>query len=502
MNRSRFFRVHFIIALFLLLSFRAHILSAAESNGLATRIQAFTLDNGLQVLLLPRHFSPTVSLYIRYRVGAVDETDGKTGLAHFLEHMMFKGTGTIGTKDFQAEKKILQEIKRTGEALDRETAQAKEHKNTQIDKLKDELRVLQEQHKALIVSNEIDRLYSENGSVNLNASTGQDMTTYHVSLPANKIELWARIESDRMRNPVFREFYQERDMILAERRQRVDADPDGRLYESFLSVAFTAHPYRRPIIGWPSDIRRLGIADMETFFQYHHAPNHTVIAIVGDVDPPQVLKVVKQYFEDIPKQPGRDMRITTEPEQKGERRVSVHQDANPQLMIGYHKPAAPAYDDYVFDVLEAILSQGRTSRFYRTLVEEKGLAESVSASGSIPGSRYPNQFVIFATPRHPHGNETLEEAIYELIEQLKNEPVSAEELRKIKNQVRTAFIRRQTSNEGLASMLSYYQALLGDYRYILNYADMIEKVTAEDIQTVSRKYLHRANRTVAGIVKE
>ena len=171
-------------------------------------------------------------------------------------------------------------------------------------------------------------------------------------------------------------------------------------------------------------------------------------------------------------------------------------------MIGYHKPPPPADEDYVFEVIEAILSSGRTSRFYRTLVEKKGLAESVQISSGIPGSRYPNQFVIFATPRHPHGNDKLEAAIYEMIEQLKTDLVPEEELRKIKKQVRAGFIRRQSSNEGLASMLSFYQALLGDYRYIMSYSDMIDKVTAEDVRMVAKKYLHRANRTVAGIFKE
>jgi predicted Zn-dependent peptidase len=502
MNKGRIPPIWILSISLFFLPFLTDMLFAAEGIGLEKRIQRFTLENGLQVLVLPRNVSPTVSLYIRYRAGAVDEVDGKTGLAHLLEHMMFKGTRTIGTKNFPKETKILRQISLIRQAVDKETARADGVNSSKISKMKGKLKVLQERHKALIISNEIDRLYKENGAVHLNASTGQDMTTYHVSLPANKIELWARIESDRMMNPVFREFYQERDVVLEERRQRIDADPDGKLYESFLSAAFAAHPYRRPIIGWPSDIRHLTIKDLEAFFRQHHAPNKTVIAIVGDVEPGKVRKMMEKYFGNMPRREAFPPRITEEPKQMGERRVSVHLDANPQLIIGYHKPPPPAFEDYVFDVIEALLSHGRTSRFYRTLVEEKGIAESVQIASDIPGARYPSQFCIFATPRHPHGNEKLETAIYELIDKLKADPVPEEELQKIKNQVRAGFIRRQASNEGLASMLSYYQALLGDYRHITNYPDVIDKITAEDIRQVAVKYLGRDNRTVAGIVRE
>lgn len=477
-------------------------LHALEGKTLAQRIKSVTLENGLQILMLPRHVSPTVSFYIRYRSGAVDERDGKTGLAHLLEHMMFKGTKTIGTKDFKPEMSVHRRIALTGEALDLEKDKGLTANKNKIETLKKTLKVLQEKEKTLIISNEIDRLYSENGAVGLNASTGQDLTTYHVSLPANKIELWARIESDRMANPVFREFFQERDVVLEERRQRIESNPDGKLYEAYLNAAFSAHPYRRPVIGWESDIKRLGMADLDAFSRLHHAPNNTVIAVVGDIDTKHVQKIIKKYFGAIPRQSIIRESTTQEPRQSGERRVSVHLDANPQLIIGYHKPPPPAHDDYVFEVIESILSRGRTSRFYKTLVEEKGLAEDVQASNGTPGSRYPNQFVILATPRHPHGNKELESAILEMIEKLKKDPVTASELQKIKNQVRSDYIRRQSSNDGLAGMLSYYQALLGDFRYITTYADAIDKITIDDVLLVAKTYLVKENRTIANIVKD
>ena len=474
----------------------------AASIPLEQRVRHYTLDNGLQILLLPRHISPTVSMYIRYRAGAVDERDGKTGTAHFLEHMMFKGTPTIGTRNFKKEKIFLRQIEQTGEAIDRELRKGSKADQKNLALWKAKLEDLQKKHKPWMVSNEIDRLYTENGATGFNASTGQDMTTYHVNLPANKIELWARIESDRMRNIVYREFYRERNVIMEERRQRIEADPDGKLYEEFLSLAFTAHPYRRPIIGWSSDIQHLSMKDLAEFFRLSHAPNNTVIAIVGDIDPEKVFKIIKTYFGPLRRQPVLHMSLTPEPRQAGEKRTVLRMETNPQMIIGYHKPPPPEKDDYIFDVIESILSRGRTSRFYKSLVEEKGLAESVQASNGTPGSRYANLFAIFATPRHPHKNGELEAAVEEMIDRLKREPVSEHELTKVKNQVRADFIRQQRSNQGLAGMLSSYQCLLGDYRYMTTYVAAIEKITADDILRVAKTYLNRDNRTVAQIDKE
>jgi predicted Zn-dependent peptidase len=468
---------------------------------LEKQVRKITLDNGLTVLMLARHTSPTVSFYIRHRVGAVDEANGATGTAHFLEHMMFKGTKTIGVKDYQAEKKILSLINKAGNALDQEKMKGEAADKKRLEKLTKNLNSLQEKHRSLIVSNEIDRLYTENGAVKLNASTGQDVTTYQVSLPANKTEIWARIEADRMINPVFREFYAERDVIMEERRQSVESDPEGKLMEQFLATAFNAHPYGRPILGWPSDMSYLNPDSTRKFFNLYHAPNNTVIAIVGDIDPPSTIKLVKKYFGGIKRQNIPAFHITEEPPQRGERRVEVSFSANPQLIIGYHKPTLPADDDYVFDVIESILGHGRTSRFYKSLVEEKGLAESVQAANGLPGARYPNLFTIFASPRHPHANAELEAEIYKELDKLKTDLISAAELEKTKNQLKADFIRGLASNSGLASKLSYYEILTGDYRYLTNHISIIDKITPDDIRRVTKKYLSKENRTVASIVK-
>jgi predicted Zn-dependent peptidase len=492
-------KLHIIFIPLILLVFMLQPLSAAE-NDLESRVLKLTLNNGIRVLLLERRLSPTISLYMRQRTGAVDEISGKTGTAHLLEHMMFKGTTTIGTRDYAMEGEILQKIRETGQQLDLERRKADGADAKALEALQAKLKALQEEHKRWMIQNELDRVYTENGAEEMNASTGQDLTTYHVSLPSNKIELWARIESDRLQNPVFREFYSERDVIMEERRQRIETNPGGKLAEQFFAAAFQAHPYGRPILGWPSDMRFLSMDDVSAFFHQARAPSHTVISVVGDINPQETLSLIQKYFESIPARKTAPLFINGEPPQSAERRVEVIFDAKPQLMIGYHKPSPPAQDDYTFDVIEAILSKGRTSRFYRKMVEELKIAESVETANGTPGARYPNLFAIFATPRRPHACRELEQVIDAELERLKREPVPEQELQKIKNQMKADFIRSLNSNNGLASMLSYYETLLGDYRYLSNYLKVIDKITPDEILQAAQKYLRKENRTVATLI--
>ena len=452
--------------------------------------------------MMERHISPTVSLYIRHLVGAVDETKGESGAAHLLEHMMFKGTTTIGTKNYPAERILLDKIELTGVALDKEKRKAQKADAKVIQNLTAQLKELQDQQKQYIIANEIDRLYTENGGLDMNASTGQDVTTYKVSLPSNKIELWARIETDRLLNPVFREFYTERDVVMEERRQRVESDPDGKLYEQFFNTAYTTHPYGRPILGWTEDMTYLSPNSVRKIFAKYKAPENIVIAIVGDINPEDTLKLIDKYFGRIPACREKKNIMPAEPIQTEERRVTVPFDSNPMMIIGFHKPTAPAYDDYVFDVLETILTKGRTSRMYNLLVTEMQIAESVSATNGVPGTRYPNIFTIFAKPRYPHTNVELEEIILQEIEKIKTKPVSDAELAKARNQLKMGYIQSLDSNAELASTLSYYEVLLGDFRYFSNYLTNIEKITSADIQRAARLYLNSENRTIAVLNKK
>jgi len=486
-----------ITSVLLLLVITAALPSLARSYSFDKRVEKHTLKNGLRVILLKRQLSPTVSFNIRHIVGAVDEEAGQTGTAHFLEHLLFKGTRTIGSRNIKKEDIIRKRLFQVGSMLDAEIMKGANGNQKRRDELKKQLKQLQDEERKITIPNEIGRLYAENGGLNLNASTGQDLTSFYVCLPANKIELWARIESDRMTSPVFRDFYLERDVVIEERRQRIDSDPDGKLYEQFLAAAFTAHPYRNPILGWATDMKFFSPARTYEFFRRFYAPNNTIITVVGDIVPTTTLKLIKKYFESIPRQPVKRPVITEEPKQQGERRIEVLFDANPKIVIGYHKPNLPSFDDYVFDMIDYILSNGRTSRFYKTLVEEKALADTINVMSAIPGSRYPNLFTIFASPRPSVSVAQLEEEIYRELNRLKTEPVPTEELEKIKNIMKSELIRSLNSNHALANKLSYFEAVAGDYRYILDHINNIGKITPENIRDTAAKYLTAENRTVA-----
>lgn len=458
----------------------------------------YTLENGMRFLILPRHFSPTVSLYIRFKVGGVDEGTGKTGATHMLEHMLFKGTKKIGTKNFQEEAKILDKIFETGEMLDNERLKGEYADNTKITTLKDRLKALQEAHSTWIIRSEMDTIYTENGGIGFNASTGKDLTTYMISLPSDKLPLWATIESDRMQNLVFREYYLERDVVREERRRK-DSDPFGQLYEQFISLAYSAHPYGVPTIGWESDIRVLKKSSVEEFYKRYYGPNNAVVAIVGDVDPHEVKKLMGTYFSTIPSKPLPLPLPTVEPPQRGERRVAVKISASSQIMIGFHKPSLPHHDDYVFDIIDSVLSSGRTSRLYTRLVEDKKIATDVWTANGIPGSRYPNLFVLSATPNSPHTTLEIESEIYDMLEDLKTNNVSKEELDKTKNRFRAEFVRNLRTNSGIARAISYYEVLAGDWSYMVKHMDIIERITPDDIKRVARTYFIKENRTVAYI---
>ena len=475
--------------------------AAAFGFSLEGRVTEYTLDNGMKVLMLERHESPTISFHLRFRVGAVDENVGATGTAHLLEHMLFKGTKTLGTKNYAEEEKVLSRMDSVMASLETEKAKGEKADKDFLKYLEETRRNLQTEHKKWVVKDEIERIYSENGAVGLNAFTSQDSTAYVVSLPSNRLELWARIESDRILSPVLREFYSERDVVMEERRRSVDSRAKRMLMENFLAASFMAHPYGRPIIGWASDIQNLDRRATEEFFRTFYSPANTVLAVVGDVNPEMALPLIKKYFERIPRQPLPPPLKTREPEQGGERRIQVESDTNPYMIMGFHKPNSPHPDDAVCEIIEGLLSYGRTSRLYRRLVEEEKIAVGASGSNGSPGERYPNLFIFSGTPRHPHTVEELEKALFEELERLKREPVSEPELQKIKNQMETSFLRKLDSNSSLAYWLSYGQSLFGTWRYVTDRIQAYEKVTAEDVRRVAQKYFIPRNRTVATLVK-
>jgi predicted Zn-dependent peptidase len=483
-------------AWFLLVFFAA----SAGAQTLEEKVREHTLANGLKLLLVERHESPTFAAYIAIGVGSVNEGSENRGVAHLLEHMLFKGTTTLGTTDYGREKPLLDEIGKTGGQLD--ALRSRENPDpAKIAELEKHLRDLQQEHREYVVKDEVSRIYAENGAVGYNAFTSKDLTTYTVSLPANKLELWADIESDRMKNAVLREFYTERNVVMEERRRSYETNPDGMLYENLIATAFTMHPYRHPVIGWMSDIAHLTLAETRSFHDRYYAPVNTVIALVGDIDPERAIVMVERYFGGIA--PGVPVpRVTAvEPLQQGEKQVHVRFEAEPRIAMAYHKPTLPSREDYVFDLIDLILGGGRTSRLYRSLVLEKQLATSVSTYGA-PGSRYDNLFVISAVPRFPHTSAEVREAVEGELKKLATEPVSPAELEQVRNRLRTDKLRHLQSNDGLARTLTYYQSVAGDWRYLVTYDQVVAGISADEIMTTAKTFFTPANLTVATLGKE
>lgn len=466
------------------------------------RVHRFELKNGMTVLLMQRRTSPTISCAMSFRTGAVDEKNGASGAAHLLEHMLFKGTQTVGTRDYRAEKKLLDRIDEVATELDRQRQLGADGDAAVAKRLAGELTKLQKQAGALIIRNEFDAIYTRNGAEGLNAGTGYDMTTYTVSLPADRLELWMRLESDRFAHPVFREFYAERDVVLEELRQSYESNPDRLLASQLLSAAFQAHPYGRPIIGWKSDIQYLPRSACREFFAARYSLANAVAAVVGDIDIPATRALFHRYFAGIPAREPDAPHITQEPRQLGERRIKVRHDAQPQVMIAFHKPCQPSRADTIFDLVEALLSDGRTSRLYKALVVEKKIVSDFDVTNGYPGNRFPNLFFIRAVPLKGVGCATVEKAIYAEIRRLGRDPLPADELSKVKKQFRADFIRSLDSNQGLSHMLAYFQTVSGDWRYLENNLDDIDTVTAAEIQRAVNRYLVPENRTVATLVKD
>jgi predicted Zn-dependent peptidase len=475
--------------------------TVASAQGFAERVIEHRLANGLTLLLLERHAAPVVACNITFKVGGVNETPGATGVAHLFEHMAFKGTPSLGTSDFAAERRALERVDAAWAALRRERAKGAAADAERLEALQAEFEAAERAAAAHVVPNAIAALYARHGGLGLNASTGKDVTRYMVSLPANRLELWAAIESDRMANPVLREFYKEKEVVLEERRTRYEASPSGKLYEAFLAAAFWAHPYGMPVIGWTSDLQALSRATTEAFFETYYTPNNAVIALVGDIEPQATIALIERTFGRISPRALPEEAIPVEPAQSGERRVEVEFAAEPALMIGYHRPDLLHPDDPVFDVIDALLSDGRSSRLYRSLVTEKRLAVGVTTGAGTPGAQYPHLFSIEATPRAPHTTDELEAAIESELDRLKHEPIAPEELQKVLTRLDAALVRSLRSNGGMASLLAYFQALTDDWRYLLRNRDAVARVTAEDVHRVARATFARSNRVVATLAR-
>ncbi|HEV8264569.1 MAG TPA: pitrilysin family protein [Gemmatimonadales bacterium] len=458
------------------------------------------LPNGMTFLLLRREGAPTVSFVTHFRAGGVDEWTGISGTAHLFEHMLFKGTRTIGTNNYAAEQALFPRIDAAADSFTAEFRKGALTDSTELERLRIRLKQLEDTARQYVVSNELDHILTENGAVGLNASTGSDATNYYFSLPANRAQLWFILESDRVRDPVLREFYSEREVVMEERRLRVETQPFGMLIEEYLAAAFRAHPYGRPVVGVASEIQAVSRNSALEYFHRYYGPNNAVVAIVGDINVDTMKAWATRYFGDIP--PGQPHRpvVTQEPPQRGERRISVEFDANPQLLVGYHVPGLQHPDAPALAVLAQVLTGGRTSRLFRRLVIRDRVATTIGAF-QFPGSLYPRMFTFQGVPIAPHSTGEIETAVYEEIDRLQRDPPTDEELQRVRNQAEAGSIQRLQSNFGLAFQLSSSEALWYDWRRTFRDQAALARVTAADVQRVARTYFSPNNRTVATLVR-
>jgi predicted Zn-dependent peptidase len=463
------------------------------------KLSVKTLANGLTLLVCERPEAPVFSFFTHVDVGADREVPGITGLAHMFEHMAFKGTDRIGTSDYAKEKAALDAVETAYAAYDGERRRSVGRDDKKLAELDKAWKDAIAEADRYVVKNEFGEIIDREGGVGLNAFTNSDETGYFFSFPANRLELWAYLESERYLKPVMREFYKERDVVYEERRMRTESQPIGRLIEQFAATAFTAHPYGQPVVGWPSDLTTFSATDALAFHARYYVPSNMTVAVVGDVKAADVFPLVETYFGRLPKAPKPPPLRTSEPPQKAERLVVIKDTAQPFYVEGYHRPAFDHPDDAVYDVLQDLLSSGRTSRLYRALVRDKKIAAAASGFGGFPGVKYPGLFAFFGVPTPGHTPEEIRDAIRAEIERLKTEDVSDAELAMVKTRTRANLIRQLDSNQGLALQLGRYQARDGDWRELFRDVDQIQKVTKADVRRVANETFVDTNRTVAMI---
>lgn len=463
------------------------------------RVTEFTLPNGMHFIVLERHEAPVAAFNMFANVGSVDDPAGQSGMAHMFEHMIGKGTETVGTRNYPAEQKLLSRIETLYDQLDAERFKGERGDKEKLKQLEAQFKDAVESANAYVDQNAYPRVIEEMGGVGFNAGTAKDYTTYFYSLPANKAELWFLLASEWYKRPIFREFYKERDVVREERRMRVESSPQGKLFELMLATAFMSHPYRN-LIGWASEIEGLRAKDADAFFQKYYAPGNIKIAVVGDVTPAEVRKLADKYFANIPARTEAPPVTIIEPEQEGEKRAVLESDTQPIVVVGYKRPNQNHKDDVVFDVISEILSSGRTGLLYKELVRDSKIAVAAQTAPSFPSAKYANLFVMLSVPAPNRTVQENEQAMYKVVDRLKTEKVDEATLKRVKTKLRAGLIAQLDSNSGLASQLPFYEVMYGDWRVMFTGLDEIEKVTADDVQRVASEYLVEKTRTVVHTV--
>jgi len=490
---------HGILRPFVLFLLLAAVAAAQDVASFEKRITVKKLPNGLTIMICERPEAPVFSFFTMVDAGSAQDPQRQTGLAHMFEHMAFKGTDTIGTTNYAAEKPALEKVEVAYGAyiaerdmrVGRDEAKLKELEKT----WKDAIAAADK----YVVSNQFAKIVEQNGGAGLNAFTDLDETAYHYSLPTNRLQLWAYLESERFLHPVLREFYKERNVVIEERRMRTDSNPTGRLIEQFTAAAFEAHPYHRPTLGWTSDLNTFSATDAKKFFDHYYVTANMVVAVAGDVKASEAMPILEKYFGRLPVSHKPDETTTTEPPQDSERKVVLQEKSQPLYLEGYHRPDYMTKDDAVYDAITDLMSDGRTSRLYRALVRDKKVAAFSAGFSGLPGNKYPHLFAFYAFPLPGHTTQEVADAIHVEIERLKKEDISDDELKMIKTRTKANLIRGLADNGGLASQLATYQTRYGDWRELFRSVDRIDQVTKADIRRVANATFYDTNRTVGVI---
>lgn len=471
--------------------------------------EVFTLDNGMKFILLQRSAEPNnVAVGWVAKVGSVNERPGITGLSHYFEHLMFKGTNTIGTNDpvadaaFTKKESFLRDQMLEivwGEQYDRfrsgeiDDPWDEQYDTPKLAALRKEIVETMNEHRSVIVKDEFSSVYQKAGAVGMNAFTSEDITFYINGLPANKLELWCWLESDRLQNSVFREFFSERDVVHEERRMRTDASPTGKFDEQFNSMFWEASPYSWPVIGWPSDLNSYTLEEAKRYFDVYYRPNNLIGIVVGDFDIDATKKMIAEYFGRLKKGSPPPPVPTIEPAQKAPQRLVGEVDAQSQVEVRYHAVPFGHKDSYAFEVMSAVLN-GRTGRLFKSMVEGEEIA--ASARVGLDGKKYAGAYSFKATVKGDSTPEELEAAWYRELELLQNEPVSDAELQKVKNNIVADQYRGLQSNYYLMIQLGFFE-MFGDWNYINTASDRLLGVTSSDIMEIANTYFDTNNSSVA-----
>jgi len=476
--------------------------ASARSQDLKNFEQKITtkvLPNGLTLIICERPEAPVFSYSTFVDAGDVNDPSGQSGLAHMFEHLAFKGTSEIGTTDYAAEKVALDKVEAANDAYEAEYLKFVGRDETKLKELKDAFQRAQDEAHKYVIPNQFTDIAERNGAHELNAETGLDETMFYWSMPENRLELWAWLESSRLADTVPREFYKERDVVIEERRMRTDSNPEGRLFEQFLATAYVAHNYGRSGIGWPSEVSQISATEAMAFHKKYYIGANIVVSVVGDVKASEALPMLEKYFSRVPGGPKPEEMTTVEPRQFAEKSVIIRDPSQPIYMEGYHRPDFRDPDNAVYDAISDILSNGRVSRLYRSLVRDKQIAAEAEGVSPYPGDKYPGMFVFYAVPNPRHSSQEMRDAIRQEIDKLKTTDVTDEELAMFKTRTRADLLRGLADNQGLANDLTQYQTRYGDWRELFRHLDKVDKVTKADIRRVANQVFISSNRTISWI---